>query len=78
MIYSNESKRALGKRLAKARANAKLSQEKASRLSHVSVSAISNYENGKVKAYTMSVRRLALIYGVSVDWLLGMSETMET
>lgn len=60
----------LGERLRVAREAAGLTQQRAAADADVDIGTLSKYELGKVAEPSMAkVRRLALLYGVRVDWL---------
>ena len=56
----------------------KLKIEEVSKLTDISADTISNYEKNEYKDYSVSLLvTLAKFYGVSVDWLMGLSEIRE-
>ncbi|WP_053235960.1 helix-turn-helix domain-containing protein [Sandaracinus amylolyticus] len=62
--------RELGERLKVAREAAGLTQQRAAADAEVDIGTLSKYELGKVAEPSMAkVRRLALLYGVRVEWL---------
>lgn len=68
----------LARRLQIARADVNMTQAQAATKAKISRSALSLYEKARRKAHVTSIKRLALVYGVSMDWLMGMSETMRS
>ena len=56
----------------------KLKIEEVSKLTDIAAGTISNYEKNEYKDYSVSLLvTLAKFYGVSVDWLMGLSEIRE-
>lgn len=59
-----------GKRLKEARKAAKISQEKLSELSHISVQTISSYETGHSAPILENMNDICVILNVSLDYLV--------
>ena len=51
-----------------------LSQEEVASLTSISQSAISLYEKGRREPYVLAAKRMAQAYGVTMDWLLNISD----
>lgn len=66
------SEYSLGLRLRRARENKRLTQEQAGRYAGVSGGSISGYENNAADPPVDVMRRLASLYGVTVDYLFGL------
>lgn len=67
------------KRLKQARENAKLTQTQFSEKTGIAQGTISAYEQGKAKNPTIdSLIRMANILDVSIDWLVGASDEVQT
>lgn len=66
--------RELGNRLAQARHAAQLSQQDAAEHCMVSADTLSRWERGKNEPGSLQIARLAEVYGVSADWVLGLVE----
>lgn len=66
------SEYSLGLRLRRARENKRLTQEQAGRHAGVSGGSISGYENNASEPPVDVMRRLASLYGVTVDYLFGL------
>lgn len=58
-------------RLKEARLERKLSQKEVAKLLNVSQATYSNWENAKFDSNQASLKKLAEIYDVSIDYLLG-------
>ena len=76
MEFSDPAVEELARRLRMGRASANLTQAQAAEIAQISQSALSLYEKAKREPHAMALMRLAKAYGVSADWLLGLSETM--
>ena len=61
-------------RLADARHEAGLTQEQAADRAGLSRTSIARYESGLVSPSPVSLNMLAVLYGKTVDWLLGREE----
>ncbi len=61
-------------RLRSLRIEAGLSQKDVADRLHVSQRTYSDYENGNVRIHTDKIARLAVLYGVSVDYLCGLTD----
>lgn len=72
----DEVLRETARRLRIARAGAGITQEQAAGACGLSQCAVSLYERGRRDPSSMALRGLAIAYGVSTDWLLGLSEEM--
>lgn len=66
----------LARRLRMARASCNLTQTVAANKSTISQSALSLYEKARREPHATTAKRLAQTYGVSLDWLLGLSDVM--
>lgn len=66
----------MARRLRMVRAACNLTQAEAAETAKISQSALSLYEKAKREPHATSVKRLALVYGVSLDWLMGLSDGM--
>ena len=66
----------LARRLRMARASNNLTQAQAASEASISQSALSLYEKARREPHATSIKRLAIVYGVSMDWLMGLSEVM--
>lgn len=66
----------IARRLRMARASCDLIQAQAADAAKISQSALSLYEKARREPHSINVKRLALVYGVSMDWLVGLSEEM--
>lgn len=64
----------LAQRLRQARASAGISQKDACRLAGVSRGSLGNWESGSAEISATRLLALARLYGVSADYLLGMSD----
>lgn len=64
----------LARRLRFARSSAGLSKAEAANRASITESELTIYEKARMEPLTTVVCRLALVYGVSADWLLGMSD----
>lgn len=64
----------LARRLRMARAYHGLTLARAADLARVSQSALSLYEHGEREPGALALGRLAMAYGVSVDWLCGLRD----
>lgn len=62
----------LARRLRMARAAAGMTQAEAARAASISQSALSLYEKARRQPLATTVKRLAVAYGVSTDWLFGL------
>lgn len=62
----------LGKRLSEARNRLNLSQAEASHILGIPQSTYAGYETGKRKVTLTKLREIARVYGVTVDYLLGL------
>lgn len=62
---------ALGQRLAQAREALSLSQVEAAKLIGISQGTYSGYETGTRRINLPMLQRIADVYGVTVDWLIG-------
>ena len=69
-----EGIRNLAEHLRIARLAIHLSQEEAANITLISQSAISLYEQARRKPYVLATKRMAEAYGVTMDWLLSISE----
>ena len=74
MYRDDEDIRQLAERLKIARKARGLTQEQVAELTQVSQSAISLYELGRREPYIVTAKRLALAYGITLDWLMGISD----
>lgn len=63
----------LARRLRIARAACSMSQGDASTAAQVGQSSLSLYEKGEVEPHYLALKRLAVTYGASLDWLAGMT-----
>lgn len=61
----------MAKRLRMARAAKDLRQQDAAAMTGISQSALSLYEKGRRDPMVTPLKRLAVLYDVSVDWLMG-------
>jgi len=61
----------LGKKLTEARTSLDISQAEAARRIGISQSTYSGYETGTRRIKLSMLRRIADVYGVAVDWLIG-------
>jgi len=61
-------------KLKKARKEAGLSQEKVSKILKIPQSTIAKYELGQLQPSLQSLLQLTVFYGITSDWLLGLSE----
>lgn len=61
----------LGARIALLRKNQKMSQQKLAQMLQVSPSAVGMYEQGRRAPDYATLRRMAELFGVSTDYLLG-------
>lgn len=68
----------LGKRLKKLRTDKKLTQEELGKKINVTKVSISGYENGNRSPDTETLQRIADIFDVSTDYLLGRTENPDT
>lgn len=68
----------LANRLAELRKNKGLSQEELADKLHVSRQAVSKWERGEASPDTDNLIELAKIYGISLDELVGLSESSKT
>lgn len=68
----------LGKRLKKLRTDKKLTQEELGKKINVTKVSISGYENGNRTPDTETLQRIADIFDVSTDYLLGRTENPES
>lgn len=73
-----EIKNTLGDRLKKARSIKGLTQEDVARIIGVKSQTVSGYENNYRQPDADTLKRLADIYSVSTDYLLGRSDIRET
>lgn len=64
----------LSRRLRMARASANLTQSEAAKRSNVSQSALSLYEKARRQPLAISIKRLAMTYGIATDWLLSLGD----
>lgn len=64
----------LGLRLKELREKKRLTQEQVGRFLEVSGANISNYESNVVTLPIEAVKRLALLYGVTTDYILGLEK----
>lgn len=69
---------ALSKRLKKARENTGLSQQSVSYLSGVPQSVLSKAEAGRITPCVRNLVKLCRILNVSSDWLLGLSDEVQS
>lgn len=67
---------ALGKRLKKARENARKTQKQIADTLGISIGTLSGYERDYRDPDTDTLNRLAELYAVSTDYLLGRTENM--
>lgn len=65
----------LGKRLKELRTNKKMTQEELGRKINVTKVSISGYENGNRSPDTETLQKIADIFEVSTDFLLGRTDT---
>ena len=70
--------RVLAQRLRMARASSNMTQGEVAKASGISQSALSLYEQGRREPMAMAIKRLSITYGVSMDWLMGLSNEMAT
>lgn len=68
----------LGDRLKQAREKAQLTQVEAAKKLEITNGAISGYERNYRDPDTETLSRLAELYGVTPNWLLGVEETKES
>jgi len=61
-------------RLVQARQNAKMSQTKIAEILNIPQQQYSRYETGQNEIPVRHVITLCKVYGVSADWLLGLTE----
>lgn len=74
-MYRDEANiRQLSERLRAVRKARGLTQEQVADLTGVSQSAISLYELGRREPYIITAKRLAIAYGVTLDWLMGITD----
>lgn len=66
----------LARRLRMARAALGITQAEAADMASVSQSALSLYEKGRRDPPVTSLKRLAVAYGVTLDWLMGITDAM--
>ena len=64
----------LALRLRMGRAAKNLTQTEAAKRARLSQAALSLQEKGKSEPGAIVIKRLAAIYGVSTDWLLGITD----
>jgi transcriptional regulator with XRE-family HTH domain len=64
----------LGERIRMHRARRKLSQYELGRLVHLSTNSISAMETGAVDPKASKLKAIAQVLGVSVDYLMGLTE----
>ena len=62
----------LARRLRMARAAAGMTQAEAAGAASISQSALSLYEKARRQPLATTVKRLAVAYGVSTDWIFGL------
>ena len=67
----------LARRLRMARAALHMSQIEAATAADISQSALPLYEKGRRQPLATSIKRLAIVYGTSTDWLFGMTDEGE-
>lgn len=53
-----------------------MTQAEAAEGSGISQSALSLYEQGRREPMAMAIKRLSITYGISMDWLMGLSNEM--
>lgn len=63
----------LGERLRQIRMEKELSQAEVAKMLGVSQQAVANYETGLRQPDTLTLTKLAQIFNVSTDWLLGLT-----
>ena len=68
---------ALSMRLRMGRAAKHLTQTESARRAKISQAALSLQEKGTSEPGAIAIKRLAAVYGVSSDWLLGLTDVME-
>lgn len=66
----------LAERIIEARKIAGLSQRSLAKLLNVSAPAVQKWENGQHIPDSLSLEKMADIFGVSTDWLLGRSDLL--
>lgn len=66
----------MARRLRVARAAVGATQAEVSEATGVSEAALSLYERGRRQPHATTLGRLAVDYGVSADWLVGLSDEM--
>ena len=64
----------LAEHLRIARLATHLTQEEAANVTLISQSAISLYEQARREPYVLAAKRMAEAYGVTMDWLLSISD----
>lgn len=69
---------AIANRMKAARTMANLEQQEAAKQLGISRVTLSSYETAKSDASVRNVRKMALLYGVSVDWLLCLTDKMHS
>lgn len=72
-----EREKELGRRLRQARVEAELDLNQAARASAVSAVSIQKYETAKRTPTVHRMAALAKLYGVSMDWLVGLSSARD-
>lgn len=74
----SEELRVIGHRMRKARLDKGLTQEEVARLARISQPSLSSHEAGYREPGAIEVKHLAVIYEVSSDWLLGLTDSSES
>lgn len=72
--YDREFRRAVGQRLKTARKNARLTMEQVSTRIEVSRQVVAYWESGRFMPMPENFPKIASLYSVSVDWLLGLEK----
>ena len=74
MIYKNPDKLITARRVAGLLAETKMSQERYAKMLHLSQPAISGKLSGTVKFTANDIWKTAVIFGVSTDYLYGLTD----
>lgn len=74
MIYKNTDKLITARRVAGLLAETKMSQERYAKMLHLSQPAISGKLSGTVKFTANDIWKTAVIFGVSTDYLYGLTD----
>lgn len=74
MIYKNPDKLITARRVVGLLAETKMSQERYAKMLHLSQPAISGKLSGKVKFTANDIWKTAVIFGVSTDYLYGLTD----